>query len=550
MTDTKDTGLQSLKIQTITTSELLESIKRQMEFYFSNENLANDTYLNGQMDSNKSVAISVVMKFAKMKQLTTDENMVIQALKDSNVCVVENGRIRGLLKAAMKSTLILRDIPSDAHEEKVKELFKFPGCAPIVGIRSDIGDTWFILFDGEDDAKNALSEMKAKKVCFQGKPIKGRVKTETTTPRSFAPQYSATAVVPPLVSPSHSNAYVNVPSTQPGMPMYAPMPYEYPPPGAPGMPPPMQMTYATFPPPIPSYPGAFPDVNMSMGTAMINPNMGNNGGIYYRSNTNTNLPTPTNPTSNGVSNVAVSSNVRNGNNNDNTKDNIKKNNNNMGGKVEANENIDMGAASSTQDSNPVGGNKNNGDNKGANQKATNQKAVNRSHSSFVSMSQTQSQQPAAAASQEKPTVEAATKPAPGSWAEKLLSGNMEAPIIPQKKKVTAPIGTTENADKMNNGKKANGGDNQQKSQGKKNNDNNNNNNGGDKRGKDGNNKGSSKSSSAASTKPSKKEEVKMRDDDNNDGDDSEISVAPPTNWGGKPTFLQIMKEKAVGHPAK
>ena len=37
MTDTKDTGLQSLKIQTITTSELLESIKRQMEFYFSNE---------------------------------------------------------------------------------------------------------------------------------------------------------------------------------------------------------------------------------------------------------------------------------------------------------------------------------------------------------------------------------------------------------------------------------------------------------------------------------------------------------------------------------
>ena len=42
----------------------------------------------------------------------------------------------------------------------------------------------------------------------------------------------------------------------------------------------------------------------------------------------------------------------------------------------------------------------------------------------------------------------------------------------------------------------------------------------------------------------------MRDDDNNDGDDSEISVAPPTNWGGKPTFLQIMKEKAVGHPAK
>ena len=201
MADSTISGMKGMTIQT--TPDLLDSIKRQMEFYFSSENLFSDKYLMSQMDANKSVAISVVMKFAKMKQLTTDENVVIDALKDSDVCVIENGRVRGLLKNTVRSTLILRDIPSDAPEAQVRNLFNFPNCAPIVNIRSDIGDTWFVLFDGEDDARNALAEMKSQKVTFEGNPIKGRVKTETMTPRSFAPQYTSapgSPRAPPSVS--------------------------------------------------------------------------------------------------------------------------------------------------------------------------------------------------------------------------------------------------------------------------------------------------------------------------------------------------------------
>ena len=52
MTDMATGGVAGLKIQT--SPDLLESIKRQMEFYFSSENLASDKYLNGQMDENKS----------------------------------------------------------------------------------------------------------------------------------------------------------------------------------------------------------------------------------------------------------------------------------------------------------------------------------------------------------------------------------------------------------------------------------------------------------------------------------------------------------------
>ena len=50
-----------LSIDTIP-EELLESVRKQMEFYFSKENLMTDSFLVSQMDINKSVPISVVMK--------------------------------------------------------------------------------------------------------------------------------------------------------------------------------------------------------------------------------------------------------------------------------------------------------------------------------------------------------------------------------------------------------------------------------------------------------------------------------------------------------
>lgn len=90
-----------------------------------------------------SVALSVIMKFAKLKALTQDENLVRRALADSTVVsIVDGSRIKANIKASGRSTIILRDIASDAPEEEVKEIFNYPGCKPISSIRSDIGDTW------------------------------------------------------------------------------------------------------------------------------------------------------------------------------------------------------------------------------------------------------------------------------------------------------------------------------------------------------------------------------------------------------------------------
>ena len=100
-----------------------------------------DAYLTSQMDAQMSVPISVVMKFAKLKALTQDEAVVRRALVDSSVTIVDN-RIKANIKSSGRSTIILREIPSDAPEEEVKEIFNYDGCKPISSIRSDIGDTW------------------------------------------------------------------------------------------------------------------------------------------------------------------------------------------------------------------------------------------------------------------------------------------------------------------------------------------------------------------------------------------------------------------------
>ena len=77
-----------------------------------------------------------------MKALTQSEDVLRQALVDSHLTILDNNRIKANIKAAGRSTIILREIPSDAPMEEVQEIFNFPGCKPVNSIKSDVGDTW------------------------------------------------------------------------------------------------------------------------------------------------------------------------------------------------------------------------------------------------------------------------------------------------------------------------------------------------------------------------------------------------------------------------
>lgn len=115
--------------------------------------------------------------------------------------------------------------------------------APIKSIRSDVGDTWFITMDSEDDALSTILALRGKS--FEGKVIKARLKSENIL-RSFFPVPTA-AEVQPTAAAAAAGPYGGgggaggMPGMAYGMPgMAAPMmngqpSYGYPGPGARGM---------------------------------------------------------------------------------------------------------------------------------------------------------------------------------------------------------------------------------------------------------------------------------------------------------------------------
>ncbi|KAI9191836.1 hypothetical protein LWI28_014206 [Acer negundo] len=76
-----DTPLQSL-------------IAKQIDYYFSKENLIKDTYLRQRMDDHGWVPIKLIAGFNKVKLLTNNINFISYSLRDSRAVEVWGDRIR------------------------------------------------------------------------------------------------------------------------------------------------------------------------------------------------------------------------------------------------------------------------------------------------------------------------------------------------------------------------------------------------------------------------------------------------------------------------
>lgn len=182
-----------------TRDELLAAIRRQVEYYFSKENLQSDAFLVSKMDANMAVPISVVMKFSKMKRLTTTESDLVEALSTSKNVHIIDGKIKANIKQE-RNTIILREIPSDTPDAEILTIFE--GTRPVKNVRSDVGDTWFVSFESEDDAREALLAIRDRK--FNGQSVKARLKVENIL-RSFytppAPGLDGVPVTSPMGVP-------------------------------------------------------------------------------------------------------------------------------------------------------------------------------------------------------------------------------------------------------------------------------------------------------------------------------------------------------------
>ncbi|XP_036388593.1 la-related protein 4 isoform X1 [Megalops cyprinoides] len=165
--------------QPISTETLRESLKKQLEFCFSRENLSKDLYLMSQMDSDQFVPVWTVANMEGIKTLTTDIELILDVLRSSPMVQVdEKGeKVRPNHKRCI---IILREVPQTTPVEEVESLFKNDNCPKVISVEFAHNNNWYITFQSDIDAQQAHRYLREEVKTFQGKPIMARIKAINT----------------------------------------------------------------------------------------------------------------------------------------------------------------------------------------------------------------------------------------------------------------------------------------------------------------------------------------------------------------------------------
>ncbi|XP_046817195.1 la-related protein Larp4B isoform X1 [Vespa crabro] len=174
---TPPTTMADLSASGIPLDQLKQMLSSQLEYYFSRENLANDTYLLSQMDNDQYVPIWTVANFNQVKKLTKDIKLITEVLRESpNVQVDEEGqKVRPNHKRCI---VILREIPDSTPLEEVKNLFSGEGCPRFISCEFAHNSSWYVTFESDEDAQKAYRFLREEVREFQGKPIMARIKAK------------------------------------------------------------------------------------------------------------------------------------------------------------------------------------------------------------------------------------------------------------------------------------------------------------------------------------------------------------------------------------
>ncbi|XP_042429798.1 la-related protein 6A-like [Zingiber officinale] len=117
----------------VLSGELRDEIVRQVEYYFSDENLSTDSFLLTFIKKDKEgyVPIKVISSFRRMKKLTQELSLIGAALTTSSQLVVsEDGRkVKRLQPSSVEiadtklRTVIVENLPDDCSEANIRRIF-------------------------------------------------------------------------------------------------------------------------------------------------------------------------------------------------------------------------------------------------------------------------------------------------------------------------------------------------------------------------------------------------------------------------------------------
>uniref|UniRef100_A0A8C3FB17 La ribonucleoprotein 1, translational regulator n=1 Tax=Chrysemys picta bellii TaxID=8478 RepID=A0A8C3FB17_CHRPI len=87
-------NVSSTELYSVDQELLKDYIKRQIEYYFSVDNLERDFFLRRKMDTEGFLPITLIASFHRVQALTTDVGLIVKALKDSKVVEIVDQKIR------------------------------------------------------------------------------------------------------------------------------------------------------------------------------------------------------------------------------------------------------------------------------------------------------------------------------------------------------------------------------------------------------------------------------------------------------------------------
>ncbi|KAF9588735.1 hypothetical protein IFM89_015172 [Coptis chinensis] len=146
----------------ILTDDLKKKIIRQVEYYFSDENLPTDKFLIKHLKRDKAgfVPVAVVASFRKMKKLVQDKSFVVAALRESSQLILSSDgrkvkRIRPLpifeVKDSKSCTVLVENLPEDCSKQHLQRIFGDIGRISSICIRDPHAT--------EDSSKASKAEM-------------------------------------------------------------------------------------------------------------------------------------------------------------------------------------------------------------------------------------------------------------------------------------------------------------------------------------------------------------------------------------------------------
>nr|XP_054505199.1 la-related protein 4 isoform X7 [Agelaius phoeniceus] len=172
---TEDLGYQIYEVSgdgssTVSTEDIRECLRKQLEFCFSRENLSKDLYLMSQMDSDQFVPIWTIANMEGIKKLTTDMDLILEVLRSSPMVQVDE-RGEKVRPNHKRCIIILREIPETTPIEEVKALFKNENCPKVISCEFAHNNNWYVTFQSDTDAQQAFKYLREEVKTFQGKPV-------------------------------------------------------------------------------------------------------------------------------------------------------------------------------------------------------------------------------------------------------------------------------------------------------------------------------------------------------------------------------------------